>query len=104
MVHMKKQRITYVPDPWVIENLSWPGPDDLQKEIEDAMWAGDIDKLHRIAGCYCCCSEHTFESCPARAWDGCRGGQSSPRAERIAWQKHYEQFHGMSYETFYGIE
>lgn len=94
---MKKQRIR------LIVQEADDGP-DLEKELRDAMWAGDVDKLHEIARCICCCSEHTFEGCPARAWYGCRGGDSSPQAERIAWQAHYEKYHGMSFDQFYGYD
>jgi hypothetical protein len=72
-------------------------------ELEAAIWAGDVDTLHELAGCVCCCDEHFFEDCPARRWGGCRGQFSMTRAERESWQKHYERFHGMSWKQFYGI-
>jgi hypothetical protein len=46
--------------------------DNLPLEIADAMWAGDVARLHELAPCRCCCSEHTFPDCPARIWYGCR--------------------------------
>jgi hypothetical protein len=70
-------------------------------EITNAMWAGDVETLHEIAPCRCCCHEHTFEGCPARQWFGCRGNGVTPEADCEAWQKHYEQFHGMTREQFF---
>lgn len=58
-------------------------------EIAAAMWAGDQDELWRIAPCICCCHEHTFEHCPARAWEGCRGSGAPTHADLEAWAKHY---------------
>lgn len=75
----------------------------LQQQVQEAMWDGDLDRLHTIAGCVCCCSEHTFESCPARLWEGCRGAGSMTRADEQAWFRHYEQFHGMTFEQFYDL-
>lgn len=66
------------------------------EQIEEAMWAGDVDALNEIAGCVCCCAEHTFEACPARAWEGCRGSGTLTRADIIAWSVHY----GMTLEEF----
>lgn len=76
--------------------------DQLQQRIEDAMWAGDEATLNQIARCRCCCEEHTFESCEARLWFGCRGQNTSPVAEREAWLRHYQRFHGMTEDQFYG--
>lgn len=73
-------------------------------ELQDAIWAGDIDRLDELAPCQCCCADHTFGDCPARQWNGCRGGTHDPTAERIAWQKHYADRHGMSEAQFYGWE
>ena len=70
----------------------------LATEIETAMWAGDTDRLHEIAGCGCCCDEHFFEDCPARTWGGCRGQHSMTRVARESWRKHY----GMTETQFYG--
>ena len=64
-------------------------------ELEDAIWAGDVDTLQRLAPCGCCCSEHTFEQCPARAWGGCRGQGSMTRAEEESWARHYREHHGI---------
>lgn len=72
------------------------------QQIENAMWAGDVSLLHRIAPCRCCCEEHTFEFCEARQWSGCRGQNTNTRAERDAWLRHYQRFHGMTENTFYG--
>jgi hypothetical protein len=66
-------------------------------EIERAMWEGNIDKLDKLAGCICCCAEHTFESCPARAWHGCRGSDTLTRAEIEKWRSLY----GMTEAEFY---
>lgn len=71
-------------------------------ELDEALWAGDVDRLCELAPCICCCAEHTFEHCLARLWSGCRGGDSSPRAEREAWLKHYQDHHGFTEEQFYG--
>jgi hypothetical protein len=62
----------------------------MSPEIERAMWEGDINKLDQLAGCVCCCSEHTFESCPARAWEGCRGSGTITRAEIEEWRELYD--------------
>lgn len=76
-----------------------------ESAIETAMWAGDVDHLHEIAPCVCCCAEHTFSDCPARQWDGCLGGQEpAPHETAEAWAKHYEAFHGMNPEVFFGVD
>jgi hypothetical protein len=62
------------------------------------MWAGDVDLLDELAPCRCCCHEHTFESCEAREWGGCRGQGTMTRAEELSWAKHY----GMTLEEFFG--
>lgn len=49
----------------------------------------------------CCCWEHTFESCPARVWEGCRGS-GNVREDEEAWAKHYEKFHGVNRDKFFG--
>jgi len=72
------------------------------RELEDAVWAGDTDKLHYFAPCGCCCDEHTFEDCPARVWGACRGQSTMIYAERDSWAKHYERFHGMTEDQFFG--
>ncbi len=68
--------------------------------MQQAIWEGDQDTLQERAGCVCCCSEHTFSSCPARLWEGCRGQGTEEDTE--GWERHYERFHGMSREQFYG--
>lgn len=65
------------------------------KQLEDAMWAGDADRLYELAPCRCCCDEHTFECCEARQWFGCRGQGSMTRADEESWQRHYQQAHGI---------
>lgn len=67
--------------------------------IAEAMWAGDVDKLQELAGCECCCSDHTFNRCPARAWEGCRGQGS---VDEQSWLRHYVEHHGMTEAQFYG--
>jgi hypothetical protein len=62
----------------------------------DAIWAGDLDTLEERAGCICCCAEHTFEHCPARLWEGCRGQGALTRADIDEWARHY----GMTREEF----
>jgi len=75
---------------------------DRQAEIEAAMWAGDIERLDEIAPCRCCCHEHTYDSCEARAWHGCRGQNAMTYADEKAWLAHYQRFHGMTERDFYG--
>lgn len=72
------------------------------RDLEDAVWAGDVDRLCELAGCGCCCWEHTFEGCPGRIWGGCRGSGQLTRAETESLAAHYERFHGMSREQFFG--
>lgn len=74
----------------------------VQRELEIAMWAGDIDRLNELAGCQCCCHEHTFGGCPARTWDGCRGSGAMTRAELESWADHYARFHDMTRDQFLG--
>lgn len=76
----------------------------LDDELSRAMWEGDVDKLRELAGCGCCCDEHFFEDCPARAWGGCRGQHSLTRADYAAWEEHYRRHHGLSRDQFYGVE
>lgn len=76
--------------------------DELRKRVERAMWAGDVELLCELAPCGCCCDEHTHEGCPARLWEGCRGGGSMTTRDLEAWIKHYEVHHGMSRDTFFG--
>ena len=77
---------------------------DLPSDLADALWAGDVDRLSELAPCRCCCFEHTFESCEARLWFGCRGQGALTRAEEESWRRHYEQFHGMTAAEFYGFD
>ena len=72
-------------------------------ELDEALWAGDTDRLHELAWCRCCCDEHTFEDCPARLWYGCRGQGSMTRADLKSWEVHYAQFHGLSWHQFHGF-
>ncbi len=74
----------------------------LARAIDDAMWAGDVELLWELAPCRCCCHEHTFEFCPARRWEGCRGSGSMTRAEVESWVRHYGTHHGMSRDQFFG--
>ena len=76
-----------------------PLPVDLER-LKKAMWEGDVNTLDEIAGCVCCCDEHTFEHCPARLWEGCRGQGSMTKDDVAAWAKHY----GMTIEEFYGYK
>lgn len=68
-----------------------------RERLKKAMWEGDLDTLDKIAGCVCCCDEHTFEHCPARAWGGCRGQDTLTKDDIEAWARHY----GMTVEEFY---
>jgi hypothetical protein len=70
------------------------------KSIENAMWAGDLDKLHELAACICCCHEHTFEHCPARVWDGCRGSGTLTFTDTEEWRA----FYGMTETQFYNLD
>lgn len=63
--------------------------------LEEAMWAGDVDWLDEHYHCVCCCHEHTFEGCPARFWNGCRGSGSMTRADEKSWRRHYLDNHGI---------
>lgn len=53
---------------------SAPDEPDLWPEALDAIWSGNTAWLHEHLPCRCCCDRHTTESCPARAYNGCRGG------------------------------
>ena len=80
---------------------------DLQRQIEEAMWAGDVEKLDELAHCRCCCWEHTYGSgCPAYAWGGCRGQDSAedPANDYEGWARHYERFHEWTRAQFEGNE
>lgn len=73
---------------------------ELPPEVQRAVWAGDHDELDRILGCICCCDEHTFDGCPARLWEGCRGSGTLSYADIRDWARHY----GMTLSEFYGID
>ena len=75
-----------------------------EEELARAMWEGDVDRLRELAGCDCCCADHTFEGCPARTWGGCRGQDSMTRTEEKSWLRHYVENHGMTEAQFYGTE
>ena len=82
--------------------LMWNGL-AVDKTIEQAMW-GDVETLCDLASCICCCDEHTFESCPARVWSGCRGSGSMTRAEMESWAEHYRDTRRMTPNEFFGLE
>jgi hypothetical protein len=73
-------------------------------ELKQALWDGDVDKLSELAGCVCCCDEHTFEHCPARIWYGCRGQYTMTRDEVAEWAEHYQKHHGLSRDQFLNYE
>ena len=70
----------------------------------DAMWAGDLDTLDRLAGCDCCCDEHTHgRGCPAYAWGGCRGqGTDDPWDSEEEWYLFFSLTRGFTREEFFG--
>lgn len=70
--------------------------DDRARLLAVAMWAGNVNALTWLAGCGCCCEEHTHDGCPARAWHGCRGQYAMTYRDLRAWADHY----GMSVEDF----
>lgn len=74
----------------------------LRRQVEDAVWAGDVELLSEIAPCRCCCHEHTFADCPARLWHGCRGSGAMTRDEEESWVRHYAAHHGMTRDQFFG--
>ncbi len=77
----------------------------VSREIESAMYADDIDGLDEIAGCVCCCADHTFTTgCPTYQWGGCRGQDSLTPADYRAWEEHYAKHHGLTRDQFYGQE
>lgn len=83
---------------WTKGHLGEPW-DSLQR----ALWEKDLDTLHVLARCICCCSEHFFEDCPARAWSGCHGQESLTLADYTAWETYYRTHHGLSRDQFYGV-
>ena len=76
----------------------------MSPELQKALWEGDIDKLSELAGCVCCCADHTFENCPARIWFGCRGQYTMTRAEELEWAEFYAKHHGLSQDQFFNFE
>lgn len=83
--------------------------DVLRRSVERAMWAGDEELLQALAPCRCCCAEHTFEACPARSWEGCRGGRDAggppTRDEVESWVRVYAAPpHRMRRAEFFGGE
>jgi len=80
----------------------------LHRSVERAMWAGDEELLQALAPCRCCCHEHTFEDCPARLWEGCRGGYAGgpPTREEVeSWVRVYAAApHWMTRAEFFGGE
>ena len=52
-----------------------------------------MEKLEELAGCICCCHEHTHGGgCPAYAWGGCRGqGSDDPWNDEEEWFAFYER-------------
>jgi hypothetical protein len=80
---------------------------ELLQRIEAAMWDSDTALLDELAPCRCCCHEHTFESCPARAWHGCKGqaGDEVTQAEVESWVRVYAAApHWMTRAEFFGGE
>ena len=74
---------------------------NLPANLAWALWAGDVDRLHELAPCGCCCWEHTFEWCEARLWFGCRGQGTMTRAEEKSWFQFYKETRGMSEAEFF---
>ena len=45
-----------------------------------------MEKLEELAGCICCCHEHTHGGeCPAYAWGGCRGQENAGLRLECEW-------------------
>lgn len=84
-----------------LERLVWLLGETLGRQVHEAIWDGDVERLHEIAGCRCCCHEHTYgNGCPAYSWGGCRGQDTMTREEEESWCQHYERFHGLSRDQF----
>ncbi len=64
--------------------------------IQDAMWAGDLEKLKALAPCECP-PDDIKHDCRARVWNGCTGKE---RADK-AWAEWYRQSRGMTESQFY---
>jgi hypothetical protein len=76
----------------------------LPAALERAIWEGDVDWLSEHYPCECCCAEHTYgDGCPAYVWGGCRGQGAMSRRDHEAWAMHYEKFHGLTRDEFYGV-
>jgi len=86
---------------WWAEEIEWPWCGLRKDQIERAIWDGDTGWLDLHLGCGCCCHEHTFEGCPARMWNGCRGQYSSDYDDE-SWARFYETAYGMTREQFFG--
>ena len=81
--------------------------EELLKQIHQAMWDNDEDKLKELAPCGCCCSDHTFMCCPARHWGGCGGGGLGEKSIDMIgddYQKWYEQTRGMTMDDFFSYK
>lgn len=71
--------------------------------IREAVYKGDSDSVYELAGCGCCCSDHTFSDCVGRLVGICRSGLPygvSEHQDLTLWAKHY----GMSLDKFLGLE
>lgn len=77
-------------------------PEEFVAKLEGAFWAKNKDDLHSLAGCDCCCHEHTFPNCLARLWGGCRSARAygddrpTDQDDVEGWAAHY----GVSLEEF----
>jgi hypothetical protein len=81
----------------------------LLQRIDAAVWAGDQAILFELAPCRCCCEEHSFRSCPATVWHGCRGqfGDSNypEQSDVESWVRVYAAApHWMERREFFGGE
>jgi len=76
-----------------------------EEKFKAAMWAGDVDMLHELSPCGCCCGEHTHLYCQAREWGGCRSGLmpgESADEDAYEWQRWYAEIRGMTEAEFFG--
>lgn len=63
----------------------------------------DDRRMAWFFSCDCCCAEHTFASCLARVWNGCRSGLpygADQYEDYESWKDHYVRFHDMKPEDF----
>lgn len=75
----------------------------LSHEVQEAMWAGNVTRLHVIARCGCCCDAHTGPNCPARLWWGCIGQiTEDPYEQGQSWFRLYKE--RMTEAEFFGWE